>query len=394
MQPGGGAVTLPLAGVKVIEMAAIGPVPFCGMTLADMGAEVIRLDRLQDAGLGFPTPPRFDAMARGKRSVAIDLKRPEGLEVARRLIAGADAVIEGFRPGTMERLGLGPDVSLKANSKLVFGRCSGWGETGPWAMAAGHDINFVGLSGALAALGRDGPPPPPLNLVGDFGGAAMHLAAGVLAGLLAARTTGEGQVVTTSIAQGAVALMPMIYGRYAAGDWTLTRGDNSLDGGAPYYRCYETKDGRYMAAAPIEKKFYAVFLRLIGLEAEIDPAGQHDKATWAATAAAIAGRFRSRTQAEWSAVFAGSDACVTPVLAMDEAPRHPQQQAARAFERAHGYVSPAPGVRFAAESPPSGPLPEVGEHTGTVLAGLGYAADVIEHYIAAGIVRAASRTAH
>lgn len=377
-------MTGPLAGVKVIEMAAIGPVPFCGMTLADMGADVVRVDRTQDAGLGFPTPPRYDVLARGKRSIAIDLKRPEGLEAVRRLIAGADAVIEGFRPGTMERLGLGPDLSLRANPKLVFGRCSGWGDTGPWAQAAGHDINFLGLSGALAALGDSGPPPPPLNLVGDFGGAGMHLAAGVLAALLAARTTGQGDVVSTSIAQGAVALMPMIYGRYAAGDWTLARADNSLDGGAPYYRCYETKDGRYMAAAPIEKKFYAVFLRLMDLEAEIDPAVQHDKATWAATAAIIAARFRTRSQAEWNAVFAGSDACVTPVLDMREAPLHPQQQAAAAFVKTHGYVAPAPGVRFS-EAPPPGPLPEPGEHTAAVLKDLGYAADVIDHYMKAGI---------
>ncbi len=379
----------PLAGVKVIEMAAIGPVPFCGMTLADMGAEVVRVDRLQDAGLGFPTLPAYDVMARGKQSIAVDLKRPEGLAMVRRLMAGADAVIEGFRPGTMERLGLGPDVALQDNPRLVFGRCSGWGDTGPWAKAAGHDINFLGLSGALAALGAEGPPPPPLNLVGDFGGAGMHLAAGVLAALLSARTSGAGQVVTTSIAQGAVALMPMIYGRYAAGDWTLKRGDNSLDGGAPYYRCYETRDGRYMAAAPIEKKFYAVFLRLMELEAEIDPARQHDKATWPSTAAILERAFRMRTQSEWSAVFSGSDACVTPVLDMHAAPLHPQQQAVGAFVRAGGYTQPAPGVRFASAAPSPGPLPEPGQHTAVVLADLGYAADVIAGYVASGVVRVA-----
>ena len=386
-------MTLPLAGVKVIEMAAIGPVPFCGMTLADMGAEVVRVDRTRDAGLGFPTPPRYDLLARGKRSIAIDLKRPEGLEAVRRLVAGADAVIEGFRPGTMERLGLGPDACLKANPRLVFGRCSGWGDTGPWATAAGHDINFLGLSGALAALGSEGPPPPPLNLVGDFGGAGMHLTTGVLAALLVARTGGQGGVVTTSIAQGSVALMPMIYGRYAAGDWTLKRADNSLDGGAPYYRCYETKDGRYMAAAPIEKKFYGVFLRLMGLEAAIDPTRQHDKATWAATATIIADRFRARTQAEWSAVFSGSDACVTPVLDMREAPAHPQQQAAGAFTREYGFAAPAPGARFAGSPPPPGPLPEPGQHTATVLAGLGYAAVVIERDIESGIAVVAPKPA-
>ncbi|MBX7197908.1 MAG: CoA transferase [Rhodospirillaceae bacterium] len=385
-------MSLPLAGMKVIEMAAIGPVPFCGMTLGDMGAEVIRVDRTHDAGLGFPTPPRFDVLARGKRSLAVDLKRPEGLEVVRRLLAGADVAIEGFRPGTMERLGLGPEVVLAANPKLVFGRCSGWGDTGPWAQAAGHDINFLGLSGALAAMGTDGPPPPPLNLVGDFGGVGMHLAAGVLAALLAARATGKGQVVATSIAQGAVALMPMIYGRYAAGDWTLTRGDNGLDGGAPYYRCYETRDGRYMAVAPIEKKFYAVFLRLMGLEADVDPARQHDKTTWPATAAIFAGAFLARTQAEWSALFAGSDACVTPVLNMEEAPRHPQQVAARAFTVVEGAPQPAPGARFADPAPAGAVSPETGAHTMAVLGALGYTGERIAGLLADGIVACAQDT--
>ena len=366
-------------------MAAIGPVPFAGMTLADMGATVVRVDRILSAGLGVEVAPRFDFMARGKQSIAVDLKHPDGLAVVRRLIADADVVIEGFRPGVMERIGLGPDGCLEANPKLIFGRCSGWGPKGPWANAAGHDINFVGLSGALAAMGVAGAPTPPLNLIGDFGGAAMHLVSGVLAALLSAHATGRGQVVTTSIAQGAVALMPMIYGLHAAGDWTLTRGDNSLDGGAPYYRCYETSDGRYMAAAPIEKKFYGEFLRLLGLDGEVDAAQQNDRATWAATTARFARRFRERSQADWSTVFSGSDACVTPVLDMSEAPDHPQQAAA--FVAVDGLVQPGPGIGFSGAMPgvPT-PPPEIGQDTAMVLRDFGYSIEIIDNYIKSGVL--------
>ena len=378
----------PLAGLKVVEMAAIGPVPFCGMVLADMGATVVRVDRLTPARLGLEIEPRFDFMARGKQSLAVDIKQPDGMEIVRRLIADADVVIEGFRPGVMERLGFGPDACLGANPKLVFGRCSGWGQAGPWAAAAGHDINYLGLSGALAAMGEHGAPPvPPLNLVGDFGGAAMHLVCGVLAALLPARMTGKGQVVTTSIAQGSVALMPMIYGLHAAGGWMLTRGENRLDGGAPYYRCYETSDGRYMAAAPIEIKFYAEFLRMMELAGAVDPARQHDRATWPATTAIFARRFRERTQAEWSALFAGSDACVTPVLDMSEAPRHPQQVAAAAFVEVDGRRHPGPGVGFSqASAATPAPPPEIGQDTAAVLRDLGYSADAIDKLREAGVV--------
>ncbi|MHB1205238.1 MAG: CaiB/BaiF CoA transferase family protein [Rhodospirillaceae bacterium] len=391
MQPKSASPTGPLAGLKIIEMAAIGPVPFCGMVLADMGATVVRVDRIASAGLGIEVAPRFDCMARGKQSIAVDLKQPEGLALVRKLVAGADAVIEGFRPGVMERIGLSPDTCLAANPKLVFGRCSGWGDTGPLAGTAGHDINFVGLSGALAAMGVQGAPAPPLNLVGDFGGAAMHLACGVLAALLSARTTGEGQVVSTSITQGATALMPMIYGLHAAGDWSLARGQNSLDGGAPYYRCYETRDGGYMAAAPIEQKFYLTFLSKMGLAAEVDSAQQNDRATWPATTAVFAARFRERTRAEWTELFAGSDACVTPVLDMGEAPRHPQQVAAGGFITVDGIAQPASGVRFsAAPANLPSPSPEPGQDTKEILHRLGYTAAVVEEFIKSGVVAAAS----
>ena len=381
----------PLAGLKVIEMAAIGPVPFCGMVLADMGATVVRVDRIASARLGIEVAPRFDCMARGKQSIAVDLKQAEGLALVRALVAGADAVIEGFRPGVMERIGLSPEACLAANPKLVFGRCSGWGDAGPMAGTAGHDINFVGLSGALAAMGVQGAPAPPLNLIGDFGGAAMHLACGVLAALLSARTTGEGQVVSTSIAQGAAALMPMIYGLHAAGDWSLVRGQNSLDGGAPYYRCYETRDGGYMAAAPIEQKFYLTFLSKMGLADQVDPARQNDRATWPATIQLFAARFRERTRVEWGEVFAGSDACVTPVLDMSEAPRHPQQIAAGAFITVDGIQQPAAGVRFPAASAnmPS-PSPEPGQDTKEILRRLGYDPAAIDELIKVGVIAAAS----
>jgi alpha-methylacyl-CoA racemase len=390
MQPKDVPMAGPLAGLKVIEMAAIGPVPFCGMVLADMGCAVIRVDRIAPAGLGIEVAPRFDCMARGKQSIAVDLKQAEGLALVRSLIAGADAVIEGFRPGVMERLGLGPEVCHEANPKLVFGRCSGWGDSGPMAGVAGHDINFVGLSGALAAMGVQGAPPPPLNLVGDFGGAAMHLVSGVLAALLSARTTGRGQVVSTSIAQGAAALMPMIYGLLAAGDWSLARGQNSLDGGAPYYRCYETRDGGYMAAAPIEQKFYLAFLSRMGLEGQVDPAAQNDRATWPATAALFAARFRERSRADWTALFAGSDACVTPVLDMSEAPRDAQQIAAGAFMTVDGIVQPAPGVRFSEGANFPAPSPEPGQDTKEILRRLGHAPAAIDAFIRSGAVAAAA----
>ena len=377
----------PLAGMRVVEMAAIGPVPFCGMVLADMGAELIRIDRIGGSDLGLPTDARFDCLGRGKRSIALDLKNPDGLAVVRRLAENAEALIEGFRPGTMERLGLGPEACLATNPRLVYGRCSGWGEAGPMAASAGHDINFLAMSGALAAMGVQGPPAPPLNLVGDFGGAALHLACGVLAGVIAARGTGQGQVVATSIAHGSLALMPMIYGLHAAGQWSLERGQNPLDGGAPYYRCYETSDAKYMAVGAIEAKFYAALLAKLGLQGRVDPAAQNDRALWPATASLFDARFRERSGREWSDIFAGSDACVTPVLDMAEAPHHPQNQAARGFIELDGVTQPAPTPGFS-KSAPAAPVapPKLGADSSLVLRQIGYGESEIAKLIADGVV--------
>lgn len=314
-----------LAGLVVIEMAAIGPVPHCGLVLSELGADVVRLDRLEPSGLGIEVAGQFDALARGKRSLALDLKSPNGAQAALELVGRADALIEGFRPGVMERLGLGPDRCLAANPRLVYGRISGWGETGPLAGEAGHDLNFLGLTGALAAMGEPGQPPPvPLNLVADFGGGAMQLAVGVLAALLEARTTGQGQVVATSILEGAHALMPFLHGLRAAGAWEDRRGANVLDGGAPFYRCYEASDGRYVAVAAIERKFYRALLKGLELLGQVNPAVQMDRTAWPALAGLFASVFRTRPRDDWARRFQGTDACVTPVLTFNEALDHEQ----------------------------------------------------------------------
>lgn len=323
----------PLSGTIVVEMAAIGPVPHCGLVLAEMGASVIRLDRIGGTALGIPVPPRHDALARGKRSVALDLKSPDGLEAARILIARADVLLEGFRPGIMERLGLDPASCLVANPRLVYGRISGWGDAGPMAGDSGHDLNYLGLTGALLAMGDPGTPPPvPLNLVADFGGGAMQLACGVLAALLSARATGRGQVVATSILEGAAALTAMTHGFRAAGQWRDARRDNILDGGAPFYRTYATADGGYVAVAAIEPKFFRALLAGLDLQDAVASASQLDRAGWPGMARQFAERFETRTRDNWAAHFAGADACVTPVLGWAEAQAHPQMAALGLFE--------------------------------------------------------------
>ena len=378
----------PLAGIKVVEMAAIGPVPFCGMMLADMGAEVIRVDRPASANLGIEVDTPFDFMARGKSSIAVNLKQPQGITVVRRILEKADIVIEGFRPLVMERLGLGPEECLTANPRLVFGRCSGWGDKGPLAHRAGHDINFLSIAGVLGALGpKDGPPLPPLNLIGDFGGGAMHLVAGVLAALIAARATGRGQVVSASIADGALGLMPMIYGLRSGGVWTCARGDNVLDGGAPYYRTYRARDGRYVAVGAIETKFYAELLEQLGLQDRVDAKRQNDRTTWPATAAIFEQHFLTRTRDEWADVFADSDACVTPVLELDEAPKHPHHIAARSFVEVEGILQPAPGAKFSqAPTPFLNGAHKPGADTRSILKGAGYEEAIIDQLVQAGAV--------
>jgi alpha-methylacyl-CoA racemase len=341
----------PLAGLKIIEMAGIGPAPFCGMLLADMGAQVLRVDRLAAADLGFAVAPRYDILNRSKRAIAIDIKAPEGLAVVRELIAGADILIEGFRPGVMERLGLGPEVCLGLNPRLIFGRMTGFGQEGPMKALAGHDINYIAVAGALHAIGpREGAPVPPLNLVGDFGGGALYLAMGILAALHEVRASGKGQVVDAAMIDGVASLMAMILGLRQSGLWQNARGMNPIDGGAPYYTTYRTRDGKYMAVGAIEKRFYAELLRKLGLDRrgsdEPDLPDQDDRAGWETLRACFAQVFATKTRAEWEAVFATGDACVSPVLDLDEGPDHPLARERAMYTTTAGVVGPAPAPRF------------------------------------------------
>lgn len=332
----------PLQGFRVIEMAGIGPAPFCAMLLADMGAEVIRVDRREKADLGIARKPAFEVMNRGRKSVAVDIKKPEAVEVVKRLVRNADAVIEGFRPGVMERLGLGPEVLLGENPRLVFGRMTGFGQEGPMAQRAGHDINYIALAGVLDHLGRAGDRPQhPLNLVGDFGGGGMYLAFGVVCAMLEASRSGKGQVVDAAMVDGSASLMTMFHGMAAEGLWREERGTNMLDTGAPWYDVYATKDGRYVSIGSIEKRFYADLLERIGLAGEKLPA-QHDRAGWPELRERFTTIFKSKTRAEWEKVFEGSDACFAPVLSMSEAPRHPHNVLRRTFVERDGVTQPAP----------------------------------------------------
>jgi alpha-methylacyl-CoA racemase len=336
----------PLAGVKVLEFEAIGPGPFAGMLLADMGADVLLLDRPASSDLGLKRERWMDVMLRGRRSVTLDLKSKDAAAAALELVARADALIEGFRPGVMERLGLGPDACLKANPKLVYGRMTGWGQDGPLAPRAGHDINYIALAGVLHAFGRKGEAPvPPLNLVGDFGGGGMLLGFGIACALLHAQKTGQGQVVDAAMVEGASLLAAMFSGFLAAGRWSEERGVNILDTGAPWYDCYETKDGKHVAIGAIEAKFFEELVQRLQLSG-LPP--QNDRARWPEMRAAFARIFMQKTRDEWVKVFEGSDACFAPVLTFSEARRHPHNLAR------HGYVSvarleqPAPAPRYSA----------------------------------------------
>ena len=378
-----------LSGIRVVEMAGIGPAPFAGMMLADHGADVLRIDRIAPSGLGVAgIDPTRDPLGRGKRSVALDLKRPDAVAAVLRLIGRADALIEGFRPGVMERFGLGPEACLKANPKLVYGRMTGYGQDGPLKDRAGHDIDYIALSGALHAIGpADGKPVLPLNLVGDFGGGGMLLAFGVAAALVSAARTGRGQVVDAAMTDGAALLTAMFQGLSAMGLWQDKRGANLLDGAAPFYDTYETKDGKHLAVGAIEPKFYAEMLGLLGLAAEALPA-QMDRAHWPALKARIGAVVRTRTRADWEAVFAGSDACVAPVLSLSEAPAHPQNAARDAFIEAFGVIQPAPAPRFpGAPGAVAGSPPREGQDTRAVLRDWGFAAAEIDRLIASGAAR-------
>ena len=335
----------PLDGVRVVEMAGIGPCPMCGMLLAEMGADVLRIERVEASGLGFDLPPEADLLHRSRPAVAVDLKRAAGVDLALALAERADALIEGFRPGVMERLGLGPEPCARRNPRLVYGRVTGWGQSGPLAGVAGHDLNFIALTGALHAIGRAGQPPtPPLNLVGDFGGGALYLALGVLAALLEARRSGRGQVVDAAMVDGAASLMTAAYALRGAGLARDRRGTNVLDGGAHYYDVYETSDGRHLAVGAIEPKFYAALLARLDLDPDALP--QAPPEHWPARKAALAAVFRTRTRDEWMAVFEASDACVAPVLDLDEAPHHPHNRARETFVRRGGRWQPNAAPRF------------------------------------------------
>jgi alpha-methylacyl-CoA racemase len=371
----------PLAGLKVVEMVGIGPAPFCAMLFADMGAEVIRIDRLGAADaeqLSGRKDPRFDVLARGRRSLAVDLKNPKAVETVLALIAGADALIEGFRPGVMERLGLGPDVCHDRNPRLVYGRMTGWGQHGPLAHAAGHDINYIAISGALAAIGRAGEPPAvPLNYIGDFGGGSMLLAFGVLCALHEAGRSGKGQVVDAAMTDGAALLSAMMYGFKAAGAWSNAREENLLDGAAHFYTTYICADGGSVAIGAIEPKFYALLLEKCGVT---DPAfaAQMDKARWPELKAKLAALFLTRTRDEWCALLEGTDACFAPVLDWDEAPRHPHNAARGTFMSPGGVTQPAPAPRFS-RTPAAEPAPPVrpGADSESILRDWGIPADRI-----------------
>jgi len=383
----------PLEGIRIVELAGIGPGPFCAMLLSDMGAEVIRVDRAMMVGQDTDrdgNDARFNLLARGRRNIAVDLKHPAAVDAVLRLIDRADALLEGFRPGVMERLGLGPDLCLARNPKLVYGRMTGWGQDGPIARTAGHDINYIALSGVLHSIGEaGGPPVPPLNLVGDFGGGALYLAMGVLAGIISARSTGRGQVIDCSMVEGSASLMMMMYGALASGAWTEERGHNRTDGGAHYYRVYETKDGEYVSVGAIEPQFYALLLQHTGLEgADLPP--QTDRAHWPGMQQRLTRIFKEKTRAEWTEIMQQTDICFAPVLRMSEALSHPHNVHRRSFVEVDGIPQPGPAPRFVGtptrvQRPPA----RVGEHTEAILKDWGFSADEIADLHRSGAVASA-----
>ncbi len=376
----------PLTGIKVLELEAIGPVPFCGMMLADMGADVLLVDRPADPQLGLALPRAYDVMLRGRRSVTLDLKNADGVGALMQLIEHADALVEGFRPGVLERLGLAPDVLLARNPRLVIGRMTGWGQDGPLAPRAGHDIDYIALSGALNAIGHaNGRPVPPLNLVGDFGGGGMLLACGVLAALLETRSSGKGQVVDAAMVEGASLLTTMFWGLAAAGNWGPERGANVLDSGAPWYDTYATADGKFVALGAIEPKFYAELLARLGLTHDDLPA-QHDRSGWPVLRARFAQVLRGRTRDEWCRIFDGSDACFAPVLSFDDATAHPHNVARAAHVTVDDVAQPAPAPRFS-RTPSEVPTAPPGRGTAgrAALADWGFAPAEIDALCARGL---------
>jgi alpha-methylacyl-CoA racemase len=369
----------PLTGLKIVEFAGIGPGPFCGMLLSDLGADVVRIDR-KGAGGGRAA----DITSRGRRSVALDLKNPAAIETCLKLLETADAVFEGFRPGVMERLGLGPDLALKRNPKLVYGRMTGWGQFGPYANAAGHDMNYIAITGALHATGTKDKPVPPLNLVGDFGGGALYLAFGLLAGVIQARESGKGQVIDCAMSDGAASLMSMFYGFKASGIWKEERRSNLLDGGAHFYDTYQCSDGKWISIGSIEPQFYALLLEKTGIK---DPAfqAQMDRGQWDSLREKLGLVIAQKTQAEWSEIMGATDVCFAPILDLDEAPKHPHNVARQTFVELGGVVQPAPAPRFSVTPGAiQGPPPATGAHDREALGDWGFSSADIDALQASG----------
>jgi alpha-methylacyl-CoA racemase len=380
----------PLAGFKVVELAGIGPGPFAAMMLSDMGAEVIRVERAQAVRGPAPDTPAWDVLQRGRRNLALDLKQPEGVAALLSLVERADALIEGFRPGVMERMGVGPDVCLARNPKLVFGRMTGWGQEGPYASAAGHDINYISLAGALAHFGRQGEPPtPPLNMVGDFGGGGMLLAYGVVCGLLEAQRSGQGQVVDAAMVDGTAVMMTMFWAMKQIGIYDETRrGENLLDTGAHFYDVYRCADGRYISVGSIEPQFYAELLRLTGLADDPEFALQMDRDLWPVLKGRLEKLFHSKTSTEWCSIMEGTDVCFAPVLTMSEAAEHPHNVARQTFIDVAGTRQPAPAPRFSRTPPEvTSPPAHPGQHTREVLLDWGLGEDVVDGLFASGAAK-------
>ena len=377
----------PLHGYRIVELGAIGPGPFCAMMLADMGADVIRLDRHEAADLGLKRETRFATLNRGRKSVAINLKSPGAAAVVMRLIRSADGLIEGFRPGVTERLGLGPDACLRENPRLVYGRITGWGQQGPLAQDAGHDINYLAISGALHGIGRKGAPPsPPSNLLADMAGGGMYLAFGMVCAILEASRSGKGQVVDAAMVDGVASLLTSVSGMYAAGLLNDDRGENYYDSGAPWYDCYETADNKFISVGSIEKRFYQTLIKILGLEHEALP-DQHDRQRWPELRRRFEAAFKTRTRDEWTNLFEGQDACIAPVLTLREAQNHPHMKARAAFIEIAGVLQPAPAPRFSRTEPDTpNPPPEPGAHTEEALADWGFSTEQISELRREGTV--------
>jgi alpha-methylacyl-CoA racemase len=377
----------PLEGLRIVELAGIGPGPLAAMLLGDMGADIIRIDRVDAGESLFPMDVKYDVASRSRRSLALDIRKPEGLELLLKLIDSADGLIEGFRPGVTERLGFGPDVCLKRNPRLVYGRMTGFGQDGPLAKAAGHDINYISLTGALNAIGRAGQSPvPPLNLAGDYGGGTMFLAFGMVCAFVERARSGKGQVVDAAMVDGASILSAIFYGMSAAGLWSEKRGENLLDSGAPFYDVYETKDGLYVSFGGLEPKFFATFVQIAGIDAKFVQR-QNDKSAWPEMRGVLTALFRTRTRAEWVALLEGTDACFAGVLTFKEAPHHPHNKARNAFIELAGVPQPAPAPRFS-RTKPATPTPPVtlGQHTDAVLSSIGISSAEIAALRQKGIV--------